>query len=270
MTVEPDGGIEITYLPEMLEGQVAVLSAGQLSAKESIDRARALKASALYRPDQHSYMLYPNRPSRASSTRTTWRRPTKQGSKLFHAMVEAGNRDIVTRDCDGGFHFHGNFNKGMALRRCPAALPARAQPLVERRAGAVEARSTRASSTTRPSPAAPARSSATRASAASTGTWCRSCAWPRLKSYEAAVAQSEPAEVVGRLAEITSSQRGHRRAQESGRLRCLPDRSRTRTPRAAGAQQPGMTGQVKEDLLCRFGELGVRVSAVNSTSTAPS
>ena len=32
------------------------------------------------------------------------------------------------------------------------------------------------------------------------------------------------------------------------------------TPGGKGAQQPGMTGQVKEDLLCRFGELGVRVN----------
>jgi hypothetical protein len=32
------------------------------------------------------------------------------------------------------------------------------------------------------------------------------------------------------------------------------------TPRHAGAQQPGMTGQVKEEILSRFGELGVRVS----------
>ena len=32
------------------------------------------------------------------------------------------------------------------------------------------------------------------------------------------------------------------------------------TPKHAGAQQPGMTGQVKEEVLSRFGELGVRVS----------
>ena len=32
------------------------------------------------------------------------------------------------------------------------------------------------------------------------------------------------------------------------------------TPKHAGAKQPGMTGQVKEEVLCRFGELGVRVS----------
>jgi hypothetical protein len=31
------------------------------------------------------------------------------------------------------------------------------------------------------------------------------------------------------------------------------------TPGGKGAQQPGMTGQVKEDVLSRFGELGVRV-----------
>ncbi|MFK8029576.1 MAG: hypothetical protein AB8G18_05010, partial [Gammaproteobacteria bacterium] len=32
------------------------------------------------------------------------------------------------------------------------------------------------------------------------------------------------------------------------------------TPENAGARQPGMTGQVKEEVICRFAELGVRVS----------
>ena len=32
------------------------------------------------------------------------------------------------------------------------------------------------------------------------------------------------------------------------------------TPKDAGAKQPGMTGQVKEEVLSRFGELGVRVN----------
>jgi len=31
------------------------------------------------------------------------------------------------------------------------------------------------------------------------------------------------------------------------------------TPRSKGAQQPGMTGQVKEDIIARWGELGVMV-----------
>lgn len=32
------------------------------------------------------------------------------------------------------------------------------------------------------------------------------------------------------------------------------------TPKGQGAKQPGMTGQVKEEILTRFGELGVRVA----------
>ena len=32
------------------------------------------------------------------------------------------------------------------------------------------------------------------------------------------------------------------------------------TPAGKGAQQPGMTGQVKEDVISRFGELGVEVN----------
>jgi hypothetical protein len=32
------------------------------------------------------------------------------------------------------------------------------------------------------------------------------------------------------------------------------------TPGQGGARQPGLTGQVKEDFLCRFGELGVMVA----------
>ena len=33
------------------------------------------------------------------------------------------------------------------------------------------------------------------------------------------------------------------------------------TPAHAGARQPGLTGQVKEDILCRWGELGLCVEA---------
>jgi hypothetical protein len=33
------------------------------------------------------------------------------------------------------------------------------------------------------------------------------------------------------------------------------------TPAHTGARQPGLTGQVKEDILCRFGELGLFIDA---------
>ena len=60
MSVE-NKGISISYLPEMLEGQVAILSSGILSAKQSIKVLDALRNSDLYRKDQNSYILYPNK-----------------------------------------------------------------------------------------------------------------------------------------------------------------------------------------------------------------
>jgi hypothetical protein len=44
-----------------------------------------------------------------------------------------------------------------------------------------------------------------------------------------------------------------------GEFGAFPTDPYSHTPRHAGARQPGMTGQVKEEIISRFGELGVRV-----------
>ena len=51
----------IRHLYEMLEGQVAILSSGLLSGEESLALLESLRHSQLYRADQHSYILYPDR-----------------------------------------------------------------------------------------------------------------------------------------------------------------------------------------------------------------
>ena len=48
-------------LGPMLEGQVAVLDSGLLGDGEAVALLRALRASDLYRADQRSYLLYPDR-----------------------------------------------------------------------------------------------------------------------------------------------------------------------------------------------------------------
>jgi hypothetical protein len=45
-----------------------------------------------------------------------------------------------------------------------------------------------------------------------------------------------------------------------GEYGAFPTDPYSNTPKHAGAQQPGMTGLVKEEVLTRFGELGVRVN----------
>ena len=139
VTVQPDGGLDITYLPEMLEGQVAALSAGLLDAEESLEVLDALKASALFREDQYSYILYPNKSLPRFLEKNNVDYDVVAQSPLLSKLVADGNSDIVTKDCNGGYHFNGNFNNVNALRAALITLPDSYQSLVDAHQIEVEA-----------------------------------------------------------------------------------------------------------------------------------
>ena len=75
-----------------------------------------------------------------------------------------------------------------------------------------------------------------------------------------AIDQQESPERIGRLFdhyfEINAGIGAHKSPELYG---AFPTDPYSHTPAGKGAQQPGMTGQVKEDIISRFGELGVRV-----------
>ena len=76
-----------------------------------------------------------------------------------------------------------------------------------------------------------------------------------------AIKENENEETVGRLLEhyyeINEGIGVHKSPKLYG---AFPTDPYSHTPGGKGAQQPGMTGQVKEDILSRFGELGVFVN----------
>lgn len=260
MTVESDGGVAITHLPEMLEGQVAVLSSGMLNASESLAVMDALKASALFREDQYSYILYPNKSLPRFLAKNNLDAKAVQGSKLLSQLVADGNVDVVTQDCLGGFHFGGNLHNVNALRKALSKLPRDYQSLVAAEQKQVEALYE--------------ANFNHKAFTGRSGTFfgyegLGSIYWHmvsklRLALFEvtkAAVEEGESPEVVGRLFdhyfEVNAGIGAHKSPDLYG---AFPTDPYSHTPGGKGAQQPGMTGQVKEDLMCRFGELGVRVS----------
>lgn len=261
MTLEPNGGIEITELPEMLEGQVAVLSSGLLNSTESLEVLDALKASALFRDDQYSYVLYPNKSLPRFLDKNNIDPAVLAGSTLLTQLVEDGNADIVTKDCLGAFHFNGNHNNVNSLRAALRALPSQYDNLVASDQKQIEAIYegifNHKSFTGR------------------SGTFfgyegLGSIYWHmvsklRLAAFEVtkdALEQTKSPEVIGQLFnhyfEINAGIGAHKSPELYG---AFPTDPYSHTPGGKGAQQPGMTGQVKEDLLCRFGELGVRVSS---------
>jgi hypothetical protein len=260
MTVTEDKGVSISYLPEMLEGQVAVLSSGYLDTEAGLAVLDALKASKLFREDQYSYVLYPNKTLPRFLEKNNISPVEVSESELLSKLVLEGNREVILKDCEGGYHFNGNFKNIRFLRDALNNLPNNYQGLVEKEQPKIEAIYEQIFNH--------------KAFTGRSGTFfgyegLGSIYWHmvsklRLAAFEVtkkAVDQSASQTTIGQLFdhyfEINAGIGVHKSPELYG---AFPTDPYSHTPGAKGAQQPGMTGQVKEDILCRFGELGVRVS----------
>lgn len=260
MTVESDGGVSISYLPEMLEGQVAVLSSGYISSEASLALLDAMKNSALFRSDQYSYLLYPNKDLAKFKDRNNIPSEKVEQSNLIAQLLKDGNTKIVETDSNGRYHFNGSFNNADSLKKALANLPnERYGPLVKKDSDLLlsifEEIFDHKSFTGR------------------SGTFfgyegLGSIYWHMVSKLLLAVQETcfraidekQDEETIGRLLEhyyeINEGIGVHKPPELYGAFSTDPY---SHTPAGKGAQQPGMTGQVKEDILSRFGELGVYV-----------
>ena len=260
MTVEKEGGISISYLSEMLEGQVAVLSSGYLNGKQALAVLDALKDSALFRHDQYSYILYPNKDLPKFLVKNTIPKHLVEKSGLLSALIASGNERIVKKDIRGEVHFNGNFKNANDLAEALKALDASDFPVdkseTENLLNIFETVFDHKSFTGR------------------SGTFygyegLGSIYWHMVSKLLLAVQEccikaiedKENPETFGRLLEhyyeIYEGIGVHKSPELYG---AFPTDPYSHTPAGKGAQQPGMTGQVKEDILSRFGELGVVVN----------
>jgi hypothetical protein len=254
-------GITVTYLSEMLEGQVAVLSSGYLSAAESLQVLDALRSSALYRPDQNSYILYPNKNLLGFLQKNSIPSARFASSALLKQLLEEVNPAIAEKDSKGNFHFNGNFKNAGDLSQALDNLSEKYQNLVnadkELILSIFEEVFNHKEFTGR------------------SGTFygyegLGSIYWHMVSKLSVAVqetclqaiAQAADKEIVRKLIahyyQINEGIGVHKSPDLYGAFPITPY---SHTPLNKGAQQPGMTGQVKEDILCRLGELGVFAKA---------
>lgn len=251
--------LQISHLSEMLEGQVAVLSSGQLSAKESLQLLDALRQSALYRKDQNSYILYPNKALPKFLEKNSIPASAVQRSALLTKLLNDNNASVIEKDIKGNYHFNGNFKNADDVRRGLNSLEEKYQSLVEKDKEVVlqvfEEVFNHKEFTGR------------------SGTFFAfeglgSIYWHMVSKLAVAVQETciraihEKAdasiinELVAHYYEINEGIGVHKPPQLYGAFPVTPY---SHTPMHRGAQQPGMTGQVKEDILCRIGEFGVCV-----------
>lgn len=259
ITVEPDGRVSIYHLSEMLEGQVAVLSSGCLAASEALDTLNGLKSSHLFREDQYSYLLYPNKELPGFLTKNVVDVSDIDKCKLLSDLVKSNDKSIVERDVNGKFHFNANFRNAADLQRALAKLDGSVYSTTEARKNEVLAIFEKVFNH--------------KAFTGRSGTFfgyegLGSIYWHMVSKLQLAVqeccvkALDDHASdvIVGKLLEhyyeINEGIGVHKSPKLYG---AFPTDPYSHTPATKGAQQPGMTGQVKEDILSRFGELGVRV-----------
>ncbi len=252
-------GVLVDHLYEMLEGQVAVLSSGLLSATEVNELLDALRISSLYRENQNSYLLYPDRRLPRFLQKNNIPQEAIIDNPLVKQLLDDGDARIVKRDINGEVHYNGNFRNSTDLRAALAQLAPSYQPNVTAHGEAL---------------------CQTfddifhhRQFTGRSGTFFAyeglgSIYWHMVSKLGIAVSENlfwaldknAPRQVIDSLRNHAASIRDGIGCEKSPtEYGAFPTDPYSHTPENAGVKQPGMTGQVKEDILARFAELGLHI-----------
>lgn len=252
-----DNGIQVSHLNEMLEGQVAVLSSEYLDSAQSLNLLDTLRKSSLYREDAQSYILYPNIELSKFLDKNNISGKQIASIPLIQLLENDGNETIMNKDINGVYHFHGDFNNADTLLEGLKNLAKneKYKTQVEKDTQALlnlyEEIFNHKSFTGR------------------SGTFFAyeglgSIYWHMVSKLNLAIAETiERADL--KKADIHKSLSEHFSKVNIGiglykspmEYGAFPTDPYSHTPSHRGAQQPGMTGQVKEDIISRYKELGI-------------
>ncbi|SFC24100.1 hypothetical protein SAMN04488102_10494 [Alkalibacterium subtropicum] len=245
----------VSHLYEMLEGQVSVLSSKALDGDEALSVLKALKASAIYREDQNSYMLYPNRDLPRFLEKNVIPEEKVMSSAILKAELENDRTRFIEKDINGKYHFNGKFRNGEEIEE---ALKMTGEYQAEEIRRVKEIFSDLFNH---------------HAFTGRSGTFYKyeglgSIYWHMVSKLALAAQENfsdtyrrhgmnETAEALIAYYEDIKAGIGVNKSPEQ--YGAFPTEAYSHTPSFAGVQQPGMTGQVKEDIISRFKELGVTV-----------
>ncbi len=254
--------LSLRRLDTMLEGQVAALSSGLVGPEEAARMLDQLFASALYRADQRSFLLYPDRRVAGFLARNMIPAARVHAVPLLERMLAAGETSLVIRDRDGACRFQADLANAADVEAALARLAAREawRPTVDAGRAAVldvfEEVFGHGVFTGR---------SSTMYGYEGLGSiyWhmvsklllaAQEVAW---KAWDEGCAPDVRDALARSYFRVRAGLGFEKSPAEYG---AFPTDPYSHTPAHAGAQQPGMTGMVKEEILTRLGELGLVVA----------
>lgn len=245
----------ISHLYEMLEGQVSVLSSKALDAQESIAVLKALRHSPVYREDQDSYMLYPNRELPRFLQKNVVPESQVMSSAVLSEEVKRGRSRFIEKDVNGKYHFNGQFRNGYDIEKAlKATNEYKDEDIVKVREIFSDLFNHHAFT-------------------GRSGTFYKyeglgSIYWHMVSKLVLATQENFEdvyayrglnEEAIALLEQFRASKAGIGVEKSPEVYGAFPTDAYSHTPSFVGVQQPGLTGQVKEDFIARFGELGVKV-----------
>jgi hypothetical protein len=247
----------ISHLYEMLEGQVSVLSSKALDAKESLSVIKGLRNSSIYREDQNSYMLYPNRELPKFLDKNVVPESMVMSSKILKEEVEKNRTRFIEKDINGNYHFNGKFRNGYEM----AYVLKSTQEFKDEDIKVVQDIFYDLFNH--------------HAFTGRSGTFYKyeglgSIYWHMVSKLVLATQENfdDIYNQDGMSDEASLFLVGYRDIKDGIGVEktpevygAFPTDAYSHTPSFSGVQQPGLTGQVKEDFISRLGELGVKVKA---------
>jgi len=252
-------GVSLYELDEMLEGQVAVLSSGFVKGEEALEVLNAMRKSELFRPDQYSYILYPNKQLPGFLERNIIPKEIAEQSTFIQHLISNGEGYIVEKDRLGQYHFNGNFKNVNDLDQALDQVFEEGKYSAEEQQYRKEMRDLFEQVFNHKS--FTGRSGTFYAYEGLGSIYWHMVSKLLLAAQECcleAIRKEEDPVLVGQLLdhyyEIQAGIGVHKAPRLYG---AFPTDPYSHTPMHRGAQQPGMTGQVKEDVIVRLKELGV-------------
>ena len=247
-------GMDVEHLQEMLEGQVAVLSSGLLSSQEALAVTAALEQSRIYEKRLHSYMLYPNKELPSFEGKNNVSAEDVAGYGLEDFVARTGST-VLEKDVRGVYHFNPGFHNARLMKDFLASLgdAAPAGKEQEQLLALYEKTFHHQSFTGR------------------SGTFYAyeglgSIYWHMVSKLLLAVQECALASLAkgdgfaGQLEEAYRKVKNGLGFNKTPELYgAFPFDPYSHTPSGKGAKQPGMTGQVKEEVLTRWMELGAKI-----------
>jgi hypothetical protein len=248
--------VRVQNLQLMLEGQAAILSSGFLKIDEAKDIMEALFNSELWREDQQSFLLYPFKMLPNFLEKNLIPMDLIDKSELLQKLLAQGNTQIIKQDVNGNFHFNADFKSTKDLKSYLLKLPFEIDQVESSLICDIY------------ESVFQHRYFTGRSGSFYKYEGLGSIYWHLVSKLflnlgEAIMGFSQKGCANEDLKGLTDYyyrvKTGigvHKNPKNYG---AFPTDPYSHTPAVMGAQQPGMTGQVKEDILSRFNELGLLV-----------